>query len=214
MAQIRLRLREADGGLPMVCMCCGEPATVLKTKKMQWCPPWVGVLILASPLPYVIVAAILTKRARVQGPFCDQHKGHWLHRTLAIWLSLLLLGGIGLVALIGAAASPRHVQDSIFPFVCIGSVVLFVVWVIIVAIAQGTAIKPAEITDHEISLIRVSDAFADAVRDSDRRGDRYSDRYGDREPRGRRSVKPILLDDDEDEARAPRRRPSSEAIEE
>src|ERR1700694_4899195 len=32
MPQIRLHKDEADGGLPMVCMRCGEPATVTRTR--------------------------------------------------------------------------------------------------------------------------------------------------------------------------------------
>jgi hypothetical protein len=65
MAEIRLDREEADGGLPDICMCCGEEATVTKTKKMSWCPPWVGVLFLAGLLPYIIVMLIMTKRARL-----------------------------------------------------------------------------------------------------------------------------------------------------
>src|SRR5258708_14518335 len=62
MPQIRLDREDADGRLPMVCMRCGEPATVTRTRNMSWCPPWVGVLFLAGLIPYVIVAIIMTKR--------------------------------------------------------------------------------------------------------------------------------------------------------
>ena len=77
MAHIRLHVRQADGNLPMVCMRCGDPATVVKSKTLSWFPRWTFVLMLAHVLVFVIVAAILTRRARLQAPFCEQHQGHW-----------------------------------------------------------------------------------------------------------------------------------------
>ena len=62
MAEIRLQLDEADGGLPDICMRCGSEATVTKTKTMSWCPQWVGVLILAgvpSTWQKVIIGAFI-----------------------------------------------------------------------------------------------------------------------------------------------------------
>ena len=60
MPEIRVHKDEADGELPMICMRCGEPATVTRSRNMSWCPPWVGVLLIAGLVPYVIVALILT----------------------------------------------------------------------------------------------------------------------------------------------------------
>lgn len=203
MPQIRLHVRQADGDLPSVCMCCGQPATVTKTKKMQWCPPWVGILILAGLLPYAIVAMILTKRARVQAPFCDDHKGHWLHRALLMWGSFFLFGFLGLGAIVAAASLPQHLRENALGFTCLGGVVLLLIWLGIVIYAQNTGIRPKEITDNEILLDGVCLAFVDAVDESDRE---YEERR--RERRRRR-------DDDEDEL--PRRRSSrgpSDAFEE
>ena len=222
MAEIRLRLREADGRLPMVCMCCGEPATVTKTKKMSWCPPWVGVLIVAGLLPYAIVASILTKRARVQGPLCEQHKGHWLYRLLILWLTLAVVGFVGLVAIIAVASLPRHLSDSLGPFICIGSVGLFVVWLIGIIIMQYTAIRPKEITDRDILLTGVCDSFVEAVEDADRAGDvarrkrraRLEDDYDydDDEPKPKKARRSDAIHDED----RPRKRPPPppDAIEE
>src|SRR5438132_831128 len=118
MAEIRLDLEDADGYLPGVCMCCGEEATVTKTRKMSWCPPWVGVLILAGLIPYAIVAIILTKRATVQVPLCEQHKGHWLYRQLIVGGSFFVFLMIGVVAFIVAMIlDPRG--DDVGPFMCL-----------------------------------------------------------------------------------------------
>src|ERR1700722_12168700 len=95
MAHLTADTREANGYFPAVCMVCGQPATMTKTKAMSWCPPWVGVLILFGVLPYAVVAAILTKRAAVQAPFCDRHHGHWVNRLLLLWSLVFVFGFIG-----------------------------------------------------------------------------------------------------------------------
>jgi hypothetical protein len=209
MAEIRLDREEADGYLPNICMCCGEEATVFKTRKMSWCPPWVGVLILVAWPVWLAVTIIMTKRTTIQAPFCDQHKGHWFNRTLLISLTGVALAAIVIPAFIFAITlGDRPGRGNDFaPFVCIGGVVLFVVWLILVIIAQSTAIRPKEITDYEITLQGVSNEFVDAMEERDRarrsrrrqRRDELDDDYDDEE--------------DEDEPPPPRKKaPSSDAI--
>jgi len=204
MAEIRLDLEEADGDLPPVCMCCGEPATVTKSKSLSWCPPWVGVLILAGLLPYLVVTLILTKRATLQAPFCAAHQGHWFHRNLLIWATFFLFGllGAALFALLILLGPGGPGQDDLAPFGCLGGVVLFLVWIVIVVAAQNSAIRPKEITDYDITLQGVSDAFVDAVEEQDRK---------------RRKGRRQRFDWEDEEEEKPRRRkkpPPSDAIEE
>lgn len=151
--------------LPAVCMRCGEPATVRKRKGFAWHPPWVIVLIFVAVLVYIIVAAILTKRMTVQAPLCDKHRNHWLGRALIIWLSLagLLALGFGGFMLAAALEDERGGQSELFPFVCIGSLVAGLVWLIVLAVLQTTAIRPTEITDRSITLTGVSPLFVEAV---------------------------------------------------
>ncbi len=200
MPQIRLHVKQADGYLPAVCMSCGQPATTTTTKKMQWCPPWVGVLILAGLLPYAIVASILTRRATVQGPFCDEHKKHWFKRALLMWGSFFLFGVIGLGSIILVANLPRPHNEDIMPFVCTGSCVLLVVWLIIVIWAQNTGIRAKEITDDEILLDGVSAEFVDAVDEAEH------ERRERRAARRRERERPGNWRDEDDDADAPRRR--------
>jgi hypothetical protein len=202
MSEIRLRVREADGFLPPVCMCCGAAASATKAKKMQWCPPWVGILILAGLLPYVIVAVILTKRATVQAPLWDQHQGHWLNRVLLIWGSFLLFGLIGVAGIIFGANIPPPDQDNVLPFICIGSVAMLVVWLVIVIVCQNTVIRPKEITDTEITLTGVCEEFVAAV-EEDRE-----------ERRARKRQRPSRWDEEDEDEPRPRRTPPSDAIEE
>src|SRR5437763_4524985 len=93
MAHIRLHVQQADGKLPMICMRCGEPATVVKTKKMSWYPRWMILLVFAGApgiIILVILALILRKRAQLEAPLCDQHQGHWTTRLVITWTATIL----------------------------------------------------------------------------------------------------------------------------
>jgi hypothetical protein len=207
MADVRMNLEEADGGLPAICMRCGEEATVTKTKKMSWCPQWVGFLILVAWPIWLVVTLILTKRATVQAPLCDNHKGHWFYRTLIILGSLAVFGvlGIGSFALIMSLQQPGGRNDNA-GFACLLPVGLFVVWIIILVIVQQTAIRPKEITDTHITIQGVSSEFSEAVQDL------QHERRERRRERRRRAME----DEEDDEPPPPRKknRPSSDAIEE
>jgi hypothetical protein len=220
MAQVRLHVREADGHLPMVCMRCGEPATTTKSKNMSWCPPWVIVLIVASLLPYLIVALILTKRATVRAPFCEQHRWHWLWRLLVILASLffVLFAGIATI-IVMASTRPQGGAggaDALRGFACVASLALFLAWLILALILQNTAIRPREITDTEILLTGVSEAFVEAVEEADR------ERRHLRRERPRRweyeeersAPRPVRPADAIEDWERPRSRPPSDAIEE
>lgn len=198
MAEIRLDLEEADGGLPDICMCCGEEATVTKTKKMSWCPPWVGFLILVAWPVWLVVMLIMTKRATLQAPLCEQHKGHWFNRNLIVIGSLFLLGGLGALIFVLAVIIPPRGADDYGPFACLGAVLLFIVWIVILVVVQNTAIRPKEITDHEITLAGVSDAFVEAFEET--RGERRSSR--------RRRRPQLDEDDDFDDEPRPRKKAS------
>jgi hypothetical protein len=160
------RLREKD--LPDCCMCCGAPATRYKKRTFQWYPPWVWAIIIVALLPGAIVASLLTKRVRMPVPLCENHTNYWVWRNLVIWgsfLALVLLFAVGMVVSIqlegnrpaGAPARPLG------GYVCMGTFILGVIWVIIALVIQGTAIRPTLIDDYEIRLTNVSPEFEDAL---------------------------------------------------
>lgn len=192
MATVRLRRYEVeDELLPPVCLKCGDNADVKRRKKFSWYPSWVNILILAGLIPFAIVAMILTKYMTIQAPVCHAHKGHWTWRSLFIWLGLLgciILGFAAIAALVALdrPGGQRGMANQLAPFVCLGSLGVFVVWLIAAAIVQQTGIRPTEITDRDITLTNVSADFVDALRDErERRDDDYDDRYR-RRPRPRR----------------------------
>lgn len=206
MAKIRLDLREADGDIPAVCMRCGRPATMTISKRMQWCPPWVGVLIVFGLLPYAIVASIMTRRALVRAPFCDDHKRHWFTRATLIWGSLLLFLVLGIGSIVIFSNLSKNAQDNVGAVFCIGGVALIVTWLGIIIWAQATGIRPQEITDMDILITGVSAEFVDAVAELDReRKERRLARRRERERPGRWRDE---ADEDDDLPR--RRRPADD----
>ncbi len=157
MAQIWLHLDQADGYLPAVCMCCGEPATVTQTKRVKWHPPWApGIMALA-----------MTRYATLQAPFCDKHKGHWFKWSMVLWGSFFLFLLLGGGSLIIALNLPRA-MDTALLIACIGSGLLGIIWLGILIMCMSYSIRTAEITDEEISLVGVSKKFVEAVAEEER----------------------------------------------
>jgi hypothetical protein len=212
MASVRLRRYEAeDGQLPPVCLVCGGKARSLTSKVMRWHPSWVYVLILLGLLPLLIGILLTQKSCRLEAPLCREHKNHWFSRSLVTWLSFLgLIFVIGILVAVLSSRQPGRGDDT-FAFVCLGSVVLVLVWLIIVAVLNQTAVRPSEITDRHITLNGVSPEFVDALDDW-----RYSEEEEEEvRPRGRRTRPPPLPGPDElEEDDRPRRRPRPDAFEE
>ena len=184
MARVRLGRYEAEEGrLPPVCMRCGADADGYRRKQFSWHPEWVYALIFVGLVPFIVVALVLTKRMRVRAPLCRAHTGHWLWRT---WFTL---GSFFVVVVVEVALGFLSAELSRRPdlrgadgWVCAGMALLGLVWLVVVAVVQSTAIRAAEITDRDITLTGVSPAFADEVRETRRRRRRDED---DERPRRR-----------------------------
>jgi hypothetical protein len=205
MASVRLGRYEAeDGDLPPVCMRCGEPAEEYRRKQFNWHPQWVYILLIAGLLVFVIVAVILTKWMRIRAPLCPAHTNHWLWRTLVVLLSLLLLVFLAIASIFLLSALERQPgRQHLFGFVCLGVVVLAVIWLIATIVIQMTAIRPTEITDRDITLTGVSVEFVDAYRNRRRRR-RRPDEEDDYDRPARR--RPRYEEDEDFYERRPRRR--------
>jgi hypothetical protein len=164
MATVRLgRFEVEQGRLPSVCMACGAPATVRKSKRFAWHPSWVWLLLFAGLLPLIIVAAILTKRMTLLAPFCEQHKRYFFLRNDAMGISLVLLVLLGCGGFLGV----NQVADlggsdwrGLYVFAVGGC--LFA-WLVFAAVVGQCSIRPTEITDHSITLVNVSEEFVKAV---------------------------------------------------
>src|SRR6516162_11189643 len=169
MAHMRMHVDQANGGLPMVCMRCGDPALVVKSKKLSYYPRGLLFLVLLGAPGLVlllILALALRKTALLQAPLCERHQGHWTIRAVISWagtILVVLLCTAGLAFFIALIDwRQRHAED-LGGLVCLASLGVFVVWLIVLAVLQNTAIRPDEITRTHILLNGVSDEFVQAV---------------------------------------------------
>jgi hypothetical protein len=164
MAELRLGRFEAEQGqLPMVCLRCGEPATVAPIRAFAWYPPWIIVLLLAGAVPFVIAAAILTKRVRMPVPTCARHKNQAIIFHVASIAGIVFLVLLGFGSMVALVNSPKGgVAERLTGFSCIGSVVALLVWWAVVAVWGSKLVRPSEITDHSITLAHVAESFVAA----------------------------------------------------
>jgi hypothetical protein len=165
MASVRIRSPyRSRQRLPDICMKCGQPSETVKDKQFAWYPPWVWVTILAGLLPFIIIAAVLTKRMRVQAPLCYAHSGHWLMRQLLLVGTFFVLLALGFAA---AVLLSDRKTEPLGGMACIGVVFLLVAWIVLAIVVQVSTIRPTEITDYDITLTGVAQEFAEAYHQGD-----------------------------------------------
>jgi hypothetical protein len=205
-----LRLGSYDSGdvdLPDVCMKCGAPAAVRKSKNFSWFPPWIWVLlIVCGLLPFAIVALIMTKRRRVEVPLCEEHKNHWIWRQIVVIGGFFALFGVGFVAWVAMLDDRGRPNDNLFGLLCIGWVVGLIAWLILAVILQSTSVRATEITDTSITLGGVSDAFIAEYKNQWRPSpERLDDLAREHWNQGKRRPRDVdrSYDDEEDRFRRP-----------
>lgn len=193
MAQIVLSDYECEQGLlPDLCMFCGAPATRDVLRKFSWHPKWVWILVLASWLIALILAMVLTKRMTVRVPTCSEHEGVWRRRMWIVLGSFLGLAAFGVVAAV-AVEHLNQQNNDLGGWICGGSGLLFVAWLIFVLVLSEQGVRPKVITKYEITLVGVSEEFAAALKEERRR-----DRAGELDYRTDRGRRPVRTQEEED----------------
>lgn len=141
--------------LPDRCVKSNEPASGKLKRKLNWHPGWVFVLLLVSPLIYIIVALILTKRATILIGLSER----WFSkRRTAIFVGWsMVLAGIGLFVYAIASIEPGP-GGNITPLLVIAGILLFLVGAIYGLIA-ARMVAPTKITDEHIWLKGVCPEF-------------------------------------------------------
>jgi hypothetical protein len=162
--------------------------------------------ILAGLLAYLILVSILTQRMTVDVPLCQRHRGHFWKRTVLIWSAVVGWLVFGVLAFVLASALATGPDDGpIFGAICLVFGLGLIPVLVIITIAKRTVIRPREITDREITLVGVNDAFVDAMDDfrEERRRKRDAEDGFDPPARPRRRE----ADDHVDRPRDPYRKP-------
>ncbi len=152
--------------LPRVCMVCGSSATCCVNESFEHTPDWVGWLYLAGILPGVVAGYFYTKRMRVPCPFCAKHRNHW---SLVNWVGgvgwlvgPVLLGGAGYLL---TAVATSWTSTAAFIVLGVAAGVGAATWLSILIYLCNTRISATKVTDDDITLQGVGDAFAKAARD-------------------------------------------------
>lgn len=189
MAKVTITREEAERGLlPPVCALTGVPTEDTKRKTFVWQPGWISVLVLVAIPVYIIVSLVLRKTMTVDVPLVREKHGHWAWRLLVglgCILASLLLIVLGIVLGSANERNPTPVAGVCFAAGMLGFLVSLIVYIVL----NSGSIRPAKITDTEITLLGVHSNFVDALEeDRDREDEEY-----ERERKRRRDR------DDEDE---------------
>lgn len=143
-----------DARMPKRCVACNAPILGERTmRQFSWHPQWVFFLILIGWLPYLILASIMRKSAKVSMGLCAEHQNKRRQGLMFLW------GGLA----------------AMFVFIILGAVtdtpLLFVVGfaILIPAIIGGrmsNMVSPKKIDDHYIWL-KVGPAFLASIPERD-----------------------------------------------
>jgi len=134
MAEVRLGRQQAEtGDLPEVCMRCGQPTQL-----------W-------TPRKFSATSAMQSRKMLVLVPLCERHQNQWRNRIRINWL--ILFGLLLIAALL--IFVPADWQAPLWITLGIG----LPSWLIFNIVYEQLLMRAAEITDHTITLKKVSPAF-------------------------------------------------------
>lgn len=138
-----------DCQLPDRCVKCNKPAAGYRLKRnLTWHTPWLYLLLVAAWLIYLIVAAIVSKKARIQIGLCDEHRGIRQRDIIITWI-FVLSGIFSLGA--GIVMKPGWV------YALSGLGLLLVA--IIYGVCRVPMVQPKRIDEQHVWLHGVSEEF-------------------------------------------------------
>ena len=163
---IALSEEELNSGLPRVCICCGEPATVNKPKGFWRQPPIqfvpsIGIIGVIRMLVQISDAASKGQHL-LHTPFCDRHASYWSwHKYITLArLGMAALFFFGLIAAAVLALSIGQVLAMAWAFLCV--LALFA-WAGLTIYVQTGRIAQLEPNPDFLFLCNVSKGFRNAL---------------------------------------------------
>lgn len=149
-----------------VCIKSNQPATGQLQRRLSWYPPIIGLTILASPLIFIIIALILTKKATIYIGLSDEWASKRRKRIAICWLLALatvLIGIAGFWMFVDgsggrAAPGPGGIDRG-----GLGCIICLVALVVLIGVAIGgnsaKLVTPAKIDNEYVWLKGVHPDF-------------------------------------------------------
>lgn len=164
MACVKIRFSEADN-LPHVCVYCGKPASMEKSKKYSKRPSWVsifffiGLFLWLFALLWVVLLFLAGTSKTLMMPVCDRHAncGKW---SMRIFLTGLAVFAIGVMAGVLLHETNKNLAENIL----IGGTLAFILAGLFAAFTADSQISALAIDDRSVTLKGVSKEFAAACR--------------------------------------------------
>ncbi|HEX5102868.1 MAG TPA: hypothetical protein VFV87_03605 [Pirellulaceae bacterium] len=139
--------------LPDICLLSNQPATRRLKRTMYWHNPLFYIIVLISPLIYIIVALIVQKNATIQMPLTEEWYGRRQRRMLFAW-GAALAGA----ALIGGAIALSDALGDSAALIAVGGILLALGGLIYGLIACRL-VTPERITDQYVFIKGVNHDF-------------------------------------------------------
>lgn len=139
--------------LPNVCVKSNLPAERFLKRKLAWHHPLISISILASPLIYIILAAILTKRATIHIGLTEEWHARRRTRLIVTWLLILTSAAM----LVGGFVLVDQMRD-VAPLMFLGALILFIAGLIFGVVATRL-VTPTKITDDLVFIKGVHPDF-------------------------------------------------------
>ncbi|HWB12342.1 MAG TPA: hypothetical protein VG826_24160 [Pirellulales bacterium] len=133
-----------DAQLPDRCIRCNAPANGRRLRRtLYWHHPLLWLIVLVSPLIYIIVALIVRQKAIVAIGMCDDHYARRVRSILAWWLITAACIGMFWYGIVNQAAA-----------LLLASVVVFL-GNLCFAVAISRPVVPTRIDDHYVWLKKI-----------------------------------------------------------
>lgn len=139
---------------PEVCVKCGMAGNKRFRRTFYWHEPTIYLLILLSPLIYIIVALIARKSGKASYSLCEIHATKRRNGMAVGWA----IAAAGVASLLGAGLG---VMDEVGPLVALGLVGLLVG--LVVALMSARTLTPKRIRDRYLWLTGTGRAFRDQL---------------------------------------------------
>jgi hypothetical protein len=143
--------------LPQRCVKSNLPAERYLKRNLSWHHPLLAISVLASPIIYIILAAILSKRATIHVGLTDEWYARRRMRIIITWVLALVSGAM----MLGGCVLADQLQELTLLFL-LGGLILFIGALIFGSMA-ARLVYPAKITDTHVFLKGVNAQYLDGL---------------------------------------------------